>query len=427
MNHCNVLALPTEITAEIFVECLALFEPLCLPPSLQSAPTALSCVCSQWRAIALSTSALWSQLTMECGKFAPKIISEADLVENTVDTWLKRAGPRPISLAVEYSSEGPEIYPFSRLRGIIHCWSHQIQHLRLNLGESRYVDILELEKPSFPLLRTVALGCAQRRRGFTPPVKPVLFDKAPNLTYLRFLDGGVTPTLFALPWSQLTECEGALWDSQLFSLAPALIKLTCSLHAGMDYPSDFIVHHELRSLNLYIHEPVLHIVILPFLTLPELRHLDISAVDGYLYRPLGPFLIRSSPPLQSLTLMGNEFCLALWPQFIVSIANTLEYLEIVESDGEASRFLSPDLFSPLTRIQSLTFRDVSILSVMQLELMVDFLDALANKPRIFKMSWKVPALLYGTMDFGAVGDDLARLRAGMDIQLSRCEETVTPM
>ncbi|KAJ7246579.1 hypothetical protein B0H12DRAFT_758542 [Mycena haematopus] len=75
-----VLTLPTEITAEIFLCCLPLFDSLCIPKINRSAGVVLAGVCQSWRNIAYSTPALWSELEVRFGGIAAKVFFETGVV-----------------------------------------------------------------------------------------------------------------------------------------------------------------------------------------------------------------------------------------------------------------------------------------------------------------------------------------------------------
>ncbi|KAJ6515489.1 hypothetical protein C8R45DRAFT_788752, partial [Mycena sanguinolenta] len=54
-----VLTIPTELTAEIFLRCFQLLQPLRIPDFETSTPIVLSGVCRAWRDIALATPPNW--------------------------------------------------------------------------------------------------------------------------------------------------------------------------------------------------------------------------------------------------------------------------------------------------------------------------------------------------------------------------------
>ncbi|KAJ7812317.1 hypothetical protein B0H14DRAFT_2377659 [Mycena olivaceomarginata] len=94
-----VLTLPPEITADIFKWCIDTGKRL--HPSL--APSLLTQICRDWRALALSTPALWDTITEIEGH-------DPLQVERLVTTWFSRAGTRPLSLGF-LCPQNPESVP----------------------------------------------------------------------------------------------------------------------------------------------------------------------------------------------------------------------------------------------------------------------------------------------------------------------------
>ncbi|KAJ6515418.1 hypothetical protein C8R45DRAFT_1205683 [Mycena sanguinolenta] len=156
-----------------------------------------------------------------------------------------------------------------------------------------YRDIrpLELESAKFPLLQRAALGCEDEDSG-------LVFGVAPHFDDLHPLYAPNSLDPYTLPWPRLTKFVGTvLWDMELFTLAPNLTEVTCTFDLN---------HH--ASLPMITHPNLLPLTdILQYLTLPALRHLDVSndEPNRYGHRSHGllkSFLVRSSPPLLSLSL-----------------------------------------------------------------------------------------------------------------------------
>ncbi|KAJ7122170.1 hypothetical protein C8R44DRAFT_876481 [Mycena epipterygia] len=78
-----VLTLPPEITSEIFHHCIRNFA---------RGPLRVASVCKAWRAVALTTPALWSQF------WAPTSLQADRNLPNLLQCWLSRARSLPLTL-----------------------------------------------------------------------------------------------------------------------------------------------------------------------------------------------------------------------------------------------------------------------------------------------------------------------------------------
>ncbi|KAJ7682275.1 hypothetical protein DFH06DRAFT_1464047 [Mycena polygramma] len=153
-----------------------------------------------------------------------------------------------------------------------------------------------------------------------PPLQ--IFTRAPLWNDLRMRSGAAISD-FSLPWSQLTKYEGAIWDMVMFILAPNLIEVACDLFAQDPWTAPVITHPNLRCLTI-THSGSDDI--LRRLTLPGLQSLDISNVDQD--SSLELFLMRSSPPLLSLCLHGDNSCFDEWHRWTYQVGGTLENLRL---------------------------------------------------------------------------------------------------
>ncbi|KAJ7154235.1 hypothetical protein C8R46DRAFT_447403 [Mycena filopes] len=112
----RILALPPEILAEIFLQCL---------PKWSWAPRTLSCVCRQFRDVALSTPRLWTSMCVD--------LEDEDEEGAYVDfcrTWLSRTGSLPISLdLVDDMDVAPD--PDHPLLPVIVQWGERLRALKI--------------------------------------------------------------------------------------------------------------------------------------------------------------------------------------------------------------------------------------------------------------------------------------------------------
>ncbi|KAJ7432287.1 hypothetical protein B0H11DRAFT_2381317 [Mycena galericulata] len=315
-------------------------------------------VCRAWRDIALATPALWSTLQIRFETIPRKAASEPQLVEEFIDRWLGRAALRPLSILFDTSKSEDDDYAVtpSRVHNIIH----------------RYAS-----NATFPLLRRVAIKNIYYR---PHPLNPInVFSNAPQLREFSMF-GATVFSSCKLPAFQLTKIEGNITDLELFSVAPNLTEVKCSVEYLDHVPPTIITHARLEFLTLIIKtrfggEPK---DIFPHLTLPALLSLDISdsskSIDA---ASISSFLTRSAAPLHTLSVNIDGDAYDEWVGSLTRLDNTLENLTMY-SPSEAfltdfmdhpSGYLNRD-YHRLPRLQNLTFINAPHINF---ELLVEFL------------------------------------------------------
>ncbi|KAJ7605100.1 hypothetical protein FB45DRAFT_1042691 [Roridomyces roridus] len=300
-----ILTLPVEITAQIFTH----------------SPLVFLTVCHRWRDIAFTTPALWSAFRLlfdtirQFDNIRPHWPEPAQ-IESYIHQWLGRAGGhQPLSLTL--GMEGyfvPALYkkfPLPRIRDIIHLYAPRIAYLELYCNPAQIRE-LALDTVAFPMLQHVCITSDDSDGSF-PSSEPLeVFSDAPQLTQLT-LEYLACPSSYVLPALQLTKFEGYLDNLEILTLAPNLIEATCRTTDPCRVPSSPITHARLRSLTLsgpqchdrnMVMEPM---DILPYLTLPELRTLDLSAYKTAANpASISEFVRRSGASLLTLVLVVNE-------------------------------------------------------------------------------------------------------------------------
>ncbi|KAF8213943.1 hypothetical protein K438DRAFT_1802602 [Mycena galopus ATCC 62051] len=432
-----VLTLPTEITTEIFSCCLSAFDPLSLPKCKGSAPIVLTGICRQWRDIALATSILWSKLNVEFDDIRAEMASEPGLVEGIIDRGLTRARKSPLSLELNSCSD-EQPFALSRLRDIIHRWSHRVRYLHLEIG-TRYLDPLRLGSTPFPLLQSAALGYNDDE----PEDDTAYFGDAPRFHALHLLSDIATYGTFTLPWSQLTKFEGKITNLRVFVLAPNLTEMTCDYDPVPDSVDDELrptTHHNLRSLDMRNDRSI----VLENLTLPALQNLVIHSGACV---SLESLFRRSSAPLLSLSVHGDaESYLEHLRQSMPLVAGTLESLEFLGVSGKHMRrifrLLNPDpeayTYPPLLlpNIRTLGVRDLH--GLFNLDDLIWFLCDRSDKLQTFTLVWRDGLFLDSTITASSnlpgngvrdtVRGHLSRLaQAGMNIYLGTAEKNYLAM
>ncbi|KAJ7645953.1 hypothetical protein DFH06DRAFT_580505 [Mycena polygramma] len=246
--------LPLELSSEIFVCCL----PDSPGPDSGSAPTLLLGVCHRWSSIAISTPSLWNTVYSDCPLDAPNF-------DKLLEIWLGRAQSLPLSLHLL----GPggsldHVLPVMMQR------ASRVEDLELSLKNG--LDFEEMNTQSnFSSLKKMRIVI---RRTMSTAM-----NARESLEMLR-----------AAPRLSWCEFEGMYYrrnDTQ---------------------PPELLIHPSLQ--HLYFGRPLQEsddlfgwssTYILQYLTLPALRTLRITELDINRDQ-FTSFLVRSSPPLQSLAM-----------------------------------------------------------------------------------------------------------------------------
>ncbi|KAJ6599701.1 hypothetical protein DFH09DRAFT_1070428 [Mycena vulgaris] len=256
IGECPALTLPLELTSEIFIEYLGQFEHPMMPVAT-SGPLLLLQVCQFWRAVAVSTPALWTTL---------KLLMAAD--EDRVNTLLHRYAPlfRCINLFMEDA------------------------------------DLSKLREIGLPVLQRLTLNGHRSSVGVIPTI-----IRAPNLHEVAF-ECGFGPQHVGLPWYQLTSLSGEGFGTleclRILGYTPMLKKWTSQGiydDPAVEIHSLIISHPTLEHLAIAGGSATL----MDFLDLPALRVLSIThtTVTG---APLSQFLARSAKSLRAFTYHARD-------------------------------------------------------------------------------------------------------------------------
>ncbi|KAJ7639347.1 hypothetical protein FB45DRAFT_1024078 [Roridomyces roridus] len=354
------LTLPAEITALIFTHCLPTIDKLRNSgpwTKFKDPPLVFLAVCRAWRDIALTTPDLWSELRLRFDHI-PQDEEPAHL-ETHIHQWLGRAGHRPLSLIMgQYQWQYWDFdFPIARMRDIIHFYAPRIACLELYWPRDHIRD-LALDTVAFPMLRHACITNIRRISSAGDPVE--VFGMAPKLTQLTLGDMAL-PSFYVFPAFQFTKFQGHLDGLELFVLAPNLIEADCRTDEDCRVPSSPITHARLQSLTLSSPRGDPHRVleprdILPYLNLPELRTLDISA-QRTTANPtsISQFVHRSGARLRTLVLAVKYYhaqpqgASDEWKDCLGRLRNTLQHLIVSPSEA----FFKMILRSYLT-LESLT-------------------------------------------------------------------------
>ncbi|KAJ6490726.1 hypothetical protein C8R47DRAFT_1071098 [Mycena vitilis] len=176
----RALALPPEIMAQIFLQCLPAAK--FIAPNITAAPLILCGVCRLWREVALSTPRLWNSLFLSFDLMLRKG-AYVDLYQ----MWLLRARGSPLSLRLQGSSEkqvpqGPLKSLLNSIIGLSQQW-HKIKF-----------NFIYWRGAKLPLLESLSISI------FFPVDVPIIFVDAPKLRNVVLLKSN---RQIQAPWHQL--------------------------------------------------------------------------------------------------------------------------------------------------------------------------------------------------------------------------------
>jgi len=264
----------------------------------KEAPLLLTHICRAWRQVAISTPALWTTF------YADETISLPRLPE-IADTWFERA--RKCSLSVKIDGFLTSIDDMTTLETLR-------RHSREILSLELYMEMGDLERMSthppldLPLLRKLSIWLFDKESEEHDPMG--MFTNVPLLHEVMLTE--VPPSFVLLPWQQLTKFTGACYSLGECLKALHLMSnlIDCAFSIVDPYDEDGfevfshpnIQHFTLGPSEFPSNSGAFNAQVFQFLTLPVLRSLQIQGILDLDPTVLRGFLLRSSPPLQKLSI-----------------------------------------------------------------------------------------------------------------------------
>ncbi|KAJ7135112.1 hypothetical protein C8R46DRAFT_1235211 [Mycena filopes] len=291
-----VLALPNEITSEIFKHFLPVF-PFHTALTGPCSPTVLTHICRKWRDIALSTPTLWSAISLKAVRLPFALAVEI------ADLWLTRSRSCPLSINIDCRSDVSTFLPR------IFEEAARVEELGLEITS---FDLVPTSR-SMPMLRCLHLHIRVDQHSPLPPTPLPLFSDTPQLLRSVVLNH-IAAFHIQLPWAQLTSvCICPLFPGQC---VPVLRQAPNLLHCQLVFKSNGSVLAELtlpvlESLQLYDDGGLADsgIMDLDNLTVPALRDLTIS--ESFLGEDpidvLTRFITKSHCKLQEVCILDVEY------------------------------------------------------------------------------------------------------------------------
>ncbi|KAJ7617451.1 hypothetical protein DFH06DRAFT_1237705 [Mycena polygramma] len=286
--------LPSDVIREIFMACIPSEENPVL--SIQTAPLLLGRICSQWRAIALSTPRLWSSIHIaEPHDTLPPRVRDGCL--QLVKVWLARSGGLPLSISFHRM---PSDSPASPLFDTVLSFSPRWKHISLT-GPVGEIGI-NLSRTDVPLLQTIAIS---PYAAGNEPTGPETHDFLRGVSVRNVsLGTNKNPIQFPLPWSQLTTLKlDHYYDTRgIFPAQAHGLSSSTALRILAEC-------HNLRECALCLSSGVAETVDTPSsVELPYLDSLQISTSfhDTSVSQPNDPLDRLLLPQLSSFVLKGYD-------------------------------------------------------------------------------------------------------------------------
>ncbi|KAJ7704169.1 hypothetical protein B0H16DRAFT_1638061 [Mycena metata] len=302
-----VLALPPEITSEIFFQFLP--DPPDFPLlSGPHSPLLLCQICRQWSSIALTLPQLWSMVRIVIQDERP---AQVELFK----TWLSRSGDFPLSISIR--SLLPSISPPIRdlLQTPLAALSARLEHFELSTPSD---DTWELLLGDMPLLRHLSFTLIHF--SFDAGALTV-FDRAPRLTHV-ILGEFYRQFIVRLPWTQITHLD--VHELYLFECAETLCNAEHLVHCI------FGVMYSDRNIEVPVAPP--H---------QRLRHLILRAGSNQSEKlDLSKFLDRLTlPALRTFAVYERDLGLESLKACILRSRCALDELRITAADGTLSEMV----------------------------------------------------------------------------------------
>ncbi|KAF7308043.1 F-box domain-containing protein [Mycena kentingensis (nom. inval.)] len=309
--------LPPEILAEIFSSFVHQSRSTRKISSLrrQAAPIVLTRVCARWRAVALATPRIWSELRFSVPPYPGNVFPPREAVEELV----RRAHPHPMTIYLgprdlpqRIDQLPPPTYTSHIPLAVFEApgFVPRVGDLSLSLAPSHFVSISQLPPPTFASLRSlrITLRDSTGPQGTTTREILSVFQHLPVLSDLRVIvprAGQALPYKYSgpppsFPWGQLEHLE---WRCSLDArivhaiLAQATSLRTCSI--------TLIRYYEDEDDPIPDGADTLPRIC----TLPHLEDLTLHGLNGVRYPPdrgaHPPRAYLPRHPLTSLKLIGG--------------------------------------------------------------------------------------------------------------------------
>ncbi|KAJ7201857.1 hypothetical protein GGX14DRAFT_655090 [Mycena pura] len=418
-----VITLPTEITSDIFLHIIPKIRPSHgdeddnggdadddASGRLQGYHSLmrLASVCRTWRAVVLSTCALWNSITVFC-----------DVVRDPIkllEAWLPRAGKLPLDLEIRLPCKPRK---FSTIISVLGQYSSQWRHVHffappdLVWSKSLPIDRIDRFPSALPLLETLRLLDYHLSDGGNPGTS---LRDAPGLHRLFLKMPSAVIRIF--PLHQLTTLQ--FHTSTAAELLEVLV-LTPNLkllRLGMSRGEELAVLPSLTLPYLHTFQSIGDTLVLRYLTLPALTHLKFEYLTDSGLEALQACISQSSPTIRTLELSDGSFDVA-HACFIA--LSTLRHVTLVCPDysDKVSDFCDAMKTSSfLPNLESLKYDGCFADSAMHLA------DAISARYLGVEGTTKLTAVSLTFQEYGDLAEALPKLRdlgrRGLKLDIKGC-------
>ncbi|KAJ7612119.1 hypothetical protein FB45DRAFT_939933 [Roridomyces roridus] len=314
VTYPSILALPAEIVAEIFLNCVGsgyarigradLELGISTQPLEPCAPLLLASACRRWREIALFLQPIWSSIDIQTAWTA---MASA---ENILARWLPRTGTHPLTVSIRSFN--------SDLLSFLSPFMHKLQHFQCFIDAEQDLFPSKLCEERLTLLRRldVASFVNDEDEGFEvdPSIHVTTFENCPLLRRVSLTS--FPRDWISLPWELLIHLElHELYDDQCMeilkdTLALETLVLSVLPSDGISWGAAPLRLPHLHTLRFTRYQSELDI--LTNIDLPSLTHVDLALMKrpGSLEPEVSEnathfqdFVLRSACSLRSITLM----------------------------------------------------------------------------------------------------------------------------
>ncbi|TFK36749.1 hypothetical protein BDQ12DRAFT_239971 [Crucibulum laeve] len=363
-KEINALSLTAQLPTEILLE---IFRAVTHPTSINDihqlglcgvSPLLLGKVCSAWRDVAWTAPLLWADIYIYLSRDRYTVQTQL------LGEWLDRADNLPLNIRLSVKAEDELDWvsdPPREVMSQLATYSATWRSVDLFLPGSCYQHI-EAIKDDLPLLASLSLHTLVSSSG----KRLGMFYSAPRLRSVSL--AGYFLSDIHLPWAQFAHlhAETFFLDECIEALrrAPDLVRCQFrSIISGFScsrfqFPTEPIVLDNLINFQLFSSESTSIHDLLESVTLTSLLQLELDISYGQLFSSdehvFELFLLRSSPPLQRLSIAGSPIlenallrCLHAIPSLeelqltapcdnpVFGLSNTfISALEINQSSGE---------------------------------------------------------------------------------------------
>ncbi|KAK7038399.1 hypothetical protein R3P38DRAFT_2615565 [Favolaschia claudopus] len=275
-----VRRMPPEVLSHIFLQYVALLEeedsnePQIT--NIRNGVWVLTRICSYWRAVAITTPALWSTCRFRCGM---KQKHTVDIVHE----WLNRARTHPLSIRFESFTHLEDHVIRCSCCSVLEAFvarSTRWVELELRVPKQFYsLPVLEFLRNQLPSLKRLKIHAlpSMHASDDDPVTWITIFDTAPSLKAVDLKAFSSWDLRMVLPWTQITSFSGELLAQyNILREAPNVTHCTFyRVYTSSTPPQSVPVVHNLQHLHLHAGS-----IRAGTLTLPALRSLIIPGNDN---------------------------------------------------------------------------------------------------------------------------------------------------